>query len=190
MRKLILLLLLISLSGCAESEAARGAPDYDETKKMVVDILKTDEGKKALQEIMADQEMQQKLVLDQAIVTTTIENTLTSEKGKEFWKKSFEDPKFAESFAESMKNAHEALLKNLMNDPEYREKMIEIMKDPQLSSEFTNLLKSKEYREHLKEVITETFENPIYQAKLQELMIKATEELKSKEKEDEKKSEE
>ena len=102
--------------------------DYEETKKMVVDILKTDEGKKAIQEVLSDEKLKQELVMDHAVVTETIQSTLTSEKGTEFWKKNFEDPKFAETMAQSMQKQNEQLLKNLMNDPEYRAKLIEIIK--------------------------------------------------------------
>lgn len=185
MFKLIKMPLLISMffiiTGCAGNEASGGEIDYEQTKKMVVDILKTDDGKKALQEVMADEKMQQKLVMDQKVVTETIEKTLTSEKGTEFWKKSFEDPKFAESIAKSMKKENEKLLKDLMKDPEYRGMMIETLKDPELEKELTTILKSKEYREHLQKVITETFESPLFKVKMQAILVKAAEEMKGSE---------
>ena len=42
---------LLLTAGCAPAESGGGEPDYEETKKMVVDILKTDDGKKAIQEV-------------------------------------------------------------------------------------------------------------------------------------------
>jgi spore germination protein D len=168
---------LILAAGCAPTESGGGQVDYEETKKMVVDILKTDDDKKAIQEVMGDDGMKQKLIMDQPVVTDTIEKTLTSEKGMDFWKKSFEDPKFAESVAKSMKKENEKLLKDLMKDPEYKGMMIEVMKDPELEKELTTLLKSKEYREHLQKVMSETFESPLFKAKLQALIVKAAEEL-------------
>ena len=121
--------LLLLAAGCAPTESGGEQVDYEETKKMVVDILKTDDGKKAIQEVMGDDGMKEKLIMDQVIVSDTIEKTLTSDKGMDFWKKSFEDPKFAESMAKSMNKENELLLKNLMKDPEYRGMMIEVMKD-------------------------------------------------------------
>jgi spore germination protein D len=168
---------LLLAAGCAPTESGGGEVDYEETKKMVVDILKTDDGKKAIQEVMGDDGMKEKLIMDQPVVTDTIEKTLTSEKGMDFWKKSFEDPKFAESVAKSMKKENEQLLKNLMKDPEYKGMMIEVMKDPELEKELTTVLKSKEYREHLQKVMSETFESPLFKAKLQALIVKAAEEL-------------
>ena len=63
-----------------------------------------------------------------------------------------------------------------MNDPEYRGKLIEVLKDPELTKEMSDLLKSNEYREHLKQVVTETIESPLYQTKIQELLLKAADE--------------
>jgi spore germination protein D len=177
-RLLLLSFMIIALSGCTGAEESAGEMDYEQTKKMVVDILKTDDGKKAIQDVMADEKMQEKLVMDQKIVTQTIEKTLTSEKGQDFWKKAFEDAKFAESIAKSMKKENETLLKNLMKDPEYRGMMIEILKDPELEKELSNVLKSKEYREHLQQVISETFESPLFKVKMQAILIKAAEEIK------------
>ncbi|MBU8880191.1 spore gernimation protein GerD [Bacillus sp. FJAT-29790] len=181
-RLLLPFLMIIFITGCGAKEARSGQMDYDQTKKMVVDILKTDDGKKAIQELMSDDKMKQKLVMDQAIVSDTIEKTLTSEKGTEFWKKSFEDPKFAESIAKSMKKENEQLLKDLMKDPEYRGMMIEVLKDPELEKEVTTILKSKKYREHLQTVVTDTFESPIFKAKIQDILLKAAEEVKAGEK--------
>lgn len=169
------ILILLFISGCGQEESG-GQMDYDQTKKMVVDILKTDDGKKAVQELLEDEKIKQTLIMDEAIVADTIQTTLTSKEGTEFWKKSFEDPKFAESMAKSMKDGNEQLLKDLMKDPEYRGMMIEVLKDPELQKEVTTVLKSKEYREHLQTVVTETFESPLFKAQLQDILLKAAEE--------------
>ncbi|EDL63071.1 spore germination lipoprotein GerD [Bacillus sp. SG-1] len=176
---LFLLLPLIFLSACGGGggEASASQPDYEETKKMVVDILKTDDGKKAIQDIMSDEKMKQQLIMDEGVVKETIMTTLTSDKGSEFWKKSFEDPKFAEAMAKSMKGENEKLLKDLMKDPEYQGMFIEILKDPEIQKEIGETLKSKEYREHLQQVMTETFESPLFKAKIQDLLIKAAGEM-------------
>src|SRR5688500_18237228 len=95
-------LFSVLIYGCAPREESGGQVDYEETKKMVDDILKTGDGNKALQEVMKDEEMKQVLVMDQKIVTETIQTTLTSDKGAKFWQKVFEDPKFVETFAKSL----------------------------------------------------------------------------------------
>lgn len=175
----LFLLVIFLLSACGGGgDTGSSKMDYEETKKMVVDILKTDDGKKAIQDVMADEKMKAKLIMDQGVVTDTISKTLTSKKGSEFWKKSFEDPKFAEAMAKSMKNQNEKLLKELMKDPEYQGMMMDLMKDPEYKKELTEALKSKEYREHLQKVILETFESPLFKAKIQDILLKAAGEMK------------
>lgn len=175
-KSLLSVFCLLLLVSCAPKEQGGQQLDYEQTKKMVVDILKTDDGKKAIEEIMADEKFKQTLVMDQAIVAQSIEQALTSEKGVEFWKKAFEDPKFVEAFAKSMQVEHEKLIKNLMKDPEYQAMMIDILKNPEIEKEVATLLKSQEYRKYLQTVVSETFESPLYQAKLLDLFIKAAEE--------------
>ncbi|MFC7787155.1 MULTISPECIES: spore germination lipoprotein GerD [unclassified Rossellomorea] len=175
----LFLLSILLLSACGGGgDTGSGKMDYEETKKMVVDILKTDDGKKAIEEVMSDEKMKSELIMDQGVVTDTISKTLTSEKGTEFWKKSFEDPKFAEAMAKSMKDGNEKLLKDLMKDPEYQKMMMDLLKDPEFKKELTEALKSQEYREHLQKVITETFESPLFKAKMQDVLLKAAGEMK------------
>jgi spore germination protein D len=178
---LLLLFIMLFLTGCSSKESSSGGQvDYDQTKKMVVDILKTDEGKKAIQDVMSDEKMKQKLVMDQKVVTDTIQQTLTSDKATDFWKKTFSDPKFAQGVAKNMRAENENLLKALMNDPQYRQMMIQVFKEPAIQQELADALKSKDYRSHLQQVITETIDSPLFKVKMQDILIKAAEDLKGK----------
>ncbi|MDN3019702.1 spore germination lipoprotein GerD [Paenibacillus sp. BSR1-1] len=178
---LLLLPIMVLLTSCSSPDTSSGGQvDYDETKKMVVDILKTDDGKKAIEEVMSKDGIKEKLVMDQKVVSDTISQTLTSDKATEFWKKTFSDPKFAQGVAKNMRSENEKLLKDLMNDPEYRGMMIEVFKEPEIQKEMADALKSKEYREHLQKVITETVDSPLFKAKIQELLLKAAEEANTK----------
>ncbi|WP_040203312.1 spore germination lipoprotein GerD [Neobacillus jeddahensis] len=185
-RTLLLLPIMLLLASCSANDSSgEGQVDYDQTKKMVVDILKTDDGKKAIQDVMSDDKMKEKLVMDQKVVSETIQQTLTSDKATDFWKKTFSDAKFAQSVAKNMKTENQQLLKDLMNDPEYRGMMIEVFKEPEIQKELADALKSKEYREHLQKVITETVDSPLFKAKIQELLLKAAEETKTTSSKDE-----
>ncbi|MFD1738323.1 spore germination lipoprotein GerD [Bacillus salitolerans] len=178
LKLLLLFIVLFTLAACAGGgEQGSGQADYEQTKKMVVDILKTDEGKKAIEEVMSDDSMKQALVMDQAIVTETIQTTLTSKEGNQFWSDAFKDPKFAETFAKSMQSEHEKLIKGLMKDPEYQKMLMEVFQNPDVEKQITTLLKSTEFRGHLQQVITETFESPLFKAKIADVVIKAAEEM-------------
>jgi spore germination protein D len=170
---LLLFSLAFILSACAGTTNSGQQMDYDQTKKMIVDILKTDEGKKAIKDIMTDSQLKQELIMDQAVVTDTIKNTLTSDKGTEFWKKSFSDPKFSEAVAKGMKTENEALLKKLMKDPDYQKMMLDILKDPDYQKTMASLLKSNDYRKYLQSSILETVDSPLFKTKLEDAISKS-----------------
>ncbi|MGX1083281.1 spore germination protein D [Bacillus sp. SLBN-57] len=140
---------------------------------MVVDILKTDDGKKAIQEILNDDKLNETLVMDEKTVKETVEKTMTSKKGAEFWKKVFEDPKFAEGFAKTLQNEHEKVLKKLMKDPEYQKMLMQVMQDPEMAKKYGELVRSQEFRSHLQEVISDTLTSPLYRKQFEEELKKA-----------------
>ncbi|SFF12803.1 spore germination protein D [Bacillus sp. OV194] len=168
--------LLFALSACAQNEAQGSSSqniDYDATKKMLVDILKTDDGKKAIKDVLSDEKMKEQLLLDQALIKQTIEKELLSPKGEQFWKQAFKDPKFAAAYAKSMKPEHEKLMKGLMKDPSYQQQIMNIMKDPKMGQELLDLANSPQYRKEVKKVMMETFDSPIVRAQLAEMLQKA-----------------
>ncbi|HEX6593963.1 MAG TPA: spore germination lipoprotein GerD [Bacillota bacterium] len=174
----IMMLSLISFfifltSGCGNNTEKEA--DYDATKKMVVDILQTEDGKKALAEIITDEKMKEELVIESDIVKKSIESAFTSDKGSELWGRLFKDPQFVKSYAESTKDYHKKLMKQLMDDPDYQKLMIDFVKDPELTEHIIQLLKSQQFNTHLEETIQKAMENPIFQAKIQEILLKAAE---------------
>lgn len=178
---LTLCLLIVPLAACAANEAQGNDANYEETKKMIVDILKTDDGKKALNEILADEQFKHQVIMDQETVKEAIRQALVSEQGQKFWEKQMADAKFAESMAKSMQKQHEELMKGLMNDPEYQKKLVEIMQDPEMEKNMLTLLKGNEFRSHLQELIGEAFDNPIFRAEIADMLKQVTsEELKAK----------
>ncbi len=176
MHVLTMCLLLTIFSSCAAAEnGGSNSPNYENTKKMMVDMLKTDEGKQAVKELMTDEELRKELVMDHAFVKQAIQETLTSEAGKKFWQETMKDPEFAKTFAESMQTENEKMLKALMKDPEYQEMMMNILKDPEMENAVLELLKSKEYRQQVMTIMSESFESPFFTAKMNEILSKVAE---------------
>lgn len=179
---LLLVLLLFLINGCAPADQGNGqSTDYEGTKKLVVDILKTDEGKKAIEDVLNDEKIKAKLIMDETVVKDTVKGALTSKEAEDFWKKQFEDPKFAETFAKSMQKEHEKLMKGLMKDPDYQAAMIDILKNPEMEKQITDAMKTQKYREQMKTVMIETMGSPLFKAKMQDLLIKGAEELQKQE---------
>lgn len=169
-------LLCLMLSACSGQTSASKDVNYDETKKMVVDILQTEDGKKAIQEMLTDEKMKQNLVIDDDVVKSAINDVLTSEKSKEMWTKLFKDPAFVKTYAKSMSEENKKLIKKLMDDAEYQKKMLTLLQNPEITEQMLEVLKSQKFSAHLEEQIQKTLETPTFQAKIEETLLKAASE--------------
>lgn len=190
MKRVILLsfFAIFILTGCLNETSSKKELDYDQTKKMVVDILQTDEGKKVLQEIIADDKMKQHLIMDSDVVEQSIKNTLGSKESSNMWKELFEDPSFVESYQKSMSDEQKELFKNLMHDATFQKQMLDLLQNPEISNQMLIVLKGPKFREHLEKTIQETLKTPLFQAEIQHLLLDAAEkEQKKKNNDDEKK---
>lgn len=168
----LLSLTLILFTACNGNNNADNQKDsYETTKQMVTDIIKTDEGKQAIIEVLSDEEAQQVYVIESEIVTQSINEALTSDEGKQFWTNMFSDPDFVKSFSEAMINQQEDVMKRLMNDPTYQEKMLGLLDNPEMNDQILTVLKSQQYRKHIEETIQEAFESPLLQGKLSEIIV-------------------
>lgn len=172
-------LFALFLTACAgNSSGNEQQTDYDTTKKMVVDILKSDDGKKAMTEVMSDEKMQQAMALESKVVSDAVNKALTSEQGKEFWTKMFSDPKFVKGFADSMKKEHEELLKGLMKDSEYQKLLIDVFQNPEMIEQMQTVMEGQKFREHLEKTIQETLNSPLFKAEMTDTLLKAAEKMK------------
>src|SRR5699024_2884824 len=154
--------------------------------KMVMDIVQTEEGKKAIRDVMRDEEMKKHLVIDADETKQAIEETLSSEQSVDMWKKLFEDPTFIEVFYKSVEDEHKKFMEKLLADPAIQEKVMEILEDPKMTDQFEKLMKSTTYKEHLKKVIEETYETQTFKKRTYDIMKKIVEE---KDKDENKKKE-
>ncbi|MFD2640069.1 spore germination lipoprotein GerD [Piscibacillus salipiscarius] len=174
-----ILVFTILLVGCSQGQGnSQQSPEYEATKKMVVDILKTDDGKKAVKEILSEEEMKQQLVLNSDLVKQSVEQSVTSKKGKEFFKKLFEDPSFVKAYVEATKEADQKLMKGLMNDSTYQAQMIQLFQNEEMQKMIQSALKSQQFKSYLEDTIQETLSSPLFKAQMQEVLLKAAEEAK------------
>ena len=186
---LVLIFCLFTLTSCSETNTEASKDNYSDTKKIIVDVLKSDEGKKAIEDILADESVKTELIMNQEDITKTIETTLTSEKEKQFWENAFKDPKFVKALAKGLESSHKKILKDLMTDPEYIGLFTNILRDADMRKEFTEIMKGKEYRKELQSLITEAIDNPLYKAKIEDILLKAADEKAKESGSSEKKNE-
>ena len=150
----------------------------------MMDSIQTEDGKKAIRQLLQDPSFRDLIVLEHDEVQTAINTTLLSEDSKEFWKKQFEDPSFQENIAKSMKEQQTEIMKELINDATYQEDLISFFGQSEMQKELENALKSTTLRKQMEEVVMETIENPLLQTKWQQLIKESgegTSDEKSKE---------
>ncbi|WP_066196266.1 MULTISPECIES: spore germination lipoprotein GerD [Gracilibacillus] len=179
-RFIYILLILTILAGCGGSDTeAQERNDYEGVKRMVTDILKTEEGKQAINEVLAADDMQQSYVIETKVVKEAVTEALSSEEGKQFWTKLFQDPTFIESFATTLQEKQTEVTQNLMSDSNYQKKMMEILSDPEMEKQTLTLLTSQQFREHLEKVVDETLQSPAFQARMAELIAQSSQNSQS-----------
>ena len=172
-RLLSVLFVVLLLSSC--SDATNQTQSYEEMKKMMMDSLQTEDGKKAVRQLLEDPSLRDLIVLEHDEVQNAINDTLLSEDAKEFWKKTFEDPKFKENLAKSMKDQQTEIMKDLIKSSSYQEDLIKFFGQADMQKELEKILQSATLRKQMEEVVKETIEDPLLQTKWQDLIMKSGE---------------
>ncbi|TQR18896.1 spore gernimation protein [Psychrobacillus vulpis] len=172
MKYLALVLLTIGLlAGC--NNPTSSAPSYEEMKKMMIDALQTEEGKKSIRKLLDDPEFQGLLVIDSEQVKKSVEQTMLSKDAEEFWKEVYQDPKFSETMAKSMLKQQEELMKSLMKDPTYLKDLESFFGSADMKKELGKILQSSDMRKEMEKVVEETIQSPLLQTKWQKLVEEA-----------------
>ncbi|MFD1067906.1 spore germination lipoprotein GerD [Oceanobacillus locisalsi] len=175
---IFLLLFLCFISACGNNEESREA-EYETTKRMVVDILQTEDGKAAIKDILNDNELQESIVIESDEVKEAVTSALSSDKSKENWKKMFQDPEFVQTYAKSISTEQQKLIKDLMHDSQFQEQMIEILKNPEMEEQMLSVMTSQAYRAHLEQTIQETLQSPLFQEKIDKALKEAAKQSSS-----------
>lgn len=166
-------LLLLSLGLLASCNSPAAQPSYEENKKMFIDALQTEDGKKAIRTLLADPQFKELLVIDSEQVKTSVEETMLSKKAEDFWKEVYSDPKFSETMAKSMVKQQEELMKALMKDPTYLKDLESFFSSAEMKKELAKVLESSDMRKEMQKVVEETIQSPLLQTKWQKLVEEA-----------------
>lgn len=164
------------LASCSAGQAQPSQPDYRNVKTMVLDIMETEDAKKALSRMLQDEKIKSQMMVDSETVRSTLIKTMASPSNTHL-KEAFKDPKFASTLGKSMKEENRKLLKELMKDPDYQKMMLDIMKDPEFEKNQLQLMKSAAYRHQTMQVMKESLQSPLFQEEMMKIMTKVTEEM-------------
>jgi len=176
--------MLFVLSGCG-AESSGGSNEqvsYKDLKSMVIDILKTEDAQKALQE--SSQQMSgysgqtSKLlsVQDQEEVRLAVKDVLISPQYDKVIKKLMVDPRFAGEFAKSVNKQNKQIHKELIKDPSYQADLIKVLKNPEMDKMILEVLQSTQYRKEVMSLMQDAMQNPLFRLEVLDLMKKAVQE--------------
>lgn len=184
---LSIILVITILPGCNLFKDSKSEEvDYKELKQMVIDIIQTEDGKKAIQESISEPKLKKQMVVEDKEVQKIVREEFLAPENKEKIKKMYEDPKFASELAKSLSKENEKILKDLMKDPEYRKMMVEVMNEPEFEKMILDIMKSNAYRTQMMLVIKDSLESPMFRDDLLKLMEEASKKALEPEKKDKK----
>lgn len=184
-------LLLLTLTACGgeQSGSSQQQGSYKEMKTMIVDILKSDDGKKAIEEALTSPSsssegeggggsgggsgmlsIKMMPMQSQEQIRTAVKDTLTAPEYQKEIEKIMTDPKFAGDFAKAINSQSKQLHMQLIKDPTYQKSIGEIMKSPEMMKMFLDLTKTPDYRKQSMTIMQEAMQNPLFRMEVLDLL--------------------
>lgn len=175
---LVLVLGLLTACGSEPQASSNNGNAYKDTKSMVLDILKTEDGRKAIQEATIQENSRLQLLSagDTQQLQLAVKDVLVDTQNTQFLQKMIADPRFAGQFAKAIEKDTKQIYKDLLNDPEYQKQMMSAMKSPDYQTILMDTMKSTPYRTQMKAVIQESLQSPLFRLELMDLMKKVLQE--------------
>jgi len=170
-----LIITFVVLTSCAmngESSGGQGS-NYKDTKAMVLDVLNSSDGQKAIQssaEKSLDPTMRLLTSSEGHQIQIAVKNILTAANGNKILEKIMTNPKFAGQFAQAIQSSDKQIHKDLMNDPEYQKSLIEVMNNPEFEKIITDVMKNTVFRQQMMNVIQESMQSPLFKLQLLDLL--------------------
>ncbi|MDO7908313.1 spore germination lipoprotein GerD [Paenibacillus sp. JX-17] len=185
--------LSVLLAGCGSDQSySPPQASYKEMKTMVVDILKSDDGKKAVEEALTGKSSSSggesgsggsggsgggsigmKMLMpsqSQDQIRIAVKDTLTAPEYKKEIEKIMTDPTFAGEFAKAINSQSKQLHMQLIKDPTYQKSVEEMMKSPEVTKMFLDLTKTSEYRKQSMTIMQDAMQNPLFRMEVLTLL--------------------
>mgnify|MGYP001382661877 CR=1 FL=1 len=187
-------IMLMVLVACGQETSSQGGVSYKETKSMVLDILKSEEAQKVMEEVTygahRSGSMQLLSTPEGQQIQTAVKEILTDPNYPKHLQNMMTDPKFAGEFAKAVQKENKEIHKQLLNDPEYQSLLMDLMDSKPFKEIVFEVMKSQDFRKQMMTVMQDSLETPVFRMEMMELMQKIIhEESKPKKLGDEKEGE-
>lgn len=177
--------MAVVLTSCGAEPSGGGGgqqTSYKDMKTMVIDILKTEDAQKALQQSSqqlsgySGQTSKLLSVQDQEEVRLAVKDVLISPDYDKVIKKLMTDTRFAGEFAKSINKQNKDIHKELIKDPGYQSELVKALKTPEMNKMILEVLQSAQYRKEVMSLMQESMQNPLFKLEVLDLMKKAVQE--------------
>lgn len=175
--------MMFVLASCgAEPTGGNEQVSYKDLKTMVIDILKTEDAQKALQESSQKMSgisgMASKVlsVQDQEEVRLAVKDVIISPQYDKVIKKLMVDTRFAGEFAKAVNKENKKIHKELIKDPAYQADLVKVLKNPEMDKMILEVLQSTQYRKEVMSLMQESMQNPLFRLEVLDLLKKAVQE--------------
>jgi len=168
--------LLVTSCGQESGGGGGGQVSYKEVKSMVVDILGSEEGQKAMEKASTSQygestlQMKSMTPSDQAQVRLAVKDVLTAPEYSTVLEGIMRDPKFAGEFAKAVSKDNKQIHKELMKDPAYQQELVDMFKSPEMTKILTDSMKNPDVRKVIMSAVTEQMQNPLFKLEIMKLL--------------------
>ncbi|CAG5092111.1 Spore germination protein GerD [Thermobacillus xylanilyticus] len=181
MSALMISCLVALLAGCGAEPSGGGGQsiEYRDMKQMVIDILKTEDAQKALQEqsrITGTGGFQMLSATDQENIKLAIKEVLLSPDARTVLEELMTDTRFAGEFAKAVNKENKQIHKELLKDPSYQQDLVSVFKGPEMEKVILDALSSTNYRKRIVTIMQESLQSPMIKLQMYELLRQAVRE--------------
>ncbi|GIP41461.1 spore germination protein GerD [Paenibacillus sp. J31TS4] len=179
-------LILALLTSCGQQQqSGQQSQSYKDMKTMVLDVLNTEDGHKAISEAQkknTDKTTQLLSTGEGQKLQMAVKEVLTDPNQSKLLEQTMKDPKFAGAFAKAIQKENAQLHKELMKDPDYQKQMLELMKNQEFENLLLDTMRSQQYRQQAARIMQESMQSPLIRMQIVEMLQKVVEEESAKQK--------
>lgn len=175
------LMTSLVLASCSNGggESSSQMP-YKDVKSMVLDIIESEDGQKAIMKAATEQDQDPTLKLlstgEGQQIQLAVKEVLTTETTEKMLQKTMTDPRFAGEFAKVLNKDIKSIQKELMKDPQFQKTYLETMQNPEFEMLLLQTMRAPQYKQQIGLQIQEAMQSPLFKMEMLELVKKAIQE--------------
>lgn len=172
--------LILSSCSAGGGAEAQGQMPYKDVKSMVMDIIESKDGQKAILKAASEQREDPTLRLlstgEGQQIQLAVKDILTTDTTEKLLQKTMTDPRFAGEFAKVMNKDIKNIQKELLKDPEFQKTYMQTMQNPEFQMMLLQTMRAPQFKQQVNLQIQEAMQNPIFKMEMLDLVKKAIQE--------------